>query len=123
MKPKKLLAKLVEDGCLMMHMPTGTLHTVATARLDPGSVWWCVMFAEDQHHTHRVRFNRLVEHHGRDLGFYVGGRMEAYCAPYNEWPEVNPAAYLEERSRWKEYLQDRAQAAHFEQFVRATAAS
>lgn len=120
MTPKQQLDKFLAEGCLVMHCPTGTLHTVADAAIQPREVVFCTMFPEDQHHTHRLAYTSLNLPHTRGLEVWDGSTFVGYFAPHNEWPALDQDSYLEERVRWRNYLQDPDNRAMYERFLDST---
>ena len=110
-----VLAKLVEEGCLVQHQRTGTLHTVAYARLTPTAVLWSAIWPEDQHHTHRSPYRRATVPYGRDLALFGASGMTLYFAPAKEWPGLDLEGYYAAKASWDAALKDPAT---FERYMR-----
>lgn len=112
------LEELAREGCAI-----GTYMSppcpVAVIEISGIHLFWVTQFPEDQHHTHVMDFDRM-EHVG-DVGitFYEGDRVVAYVATYREFPSVSLQDFVNERTRWLEYLSDPDNRAGFESFVRS----
>ena len=103
MTDAELLAKLVDDGCLVQ--TEGGLLDVGFAGIENGACWFVPYFPEDQHHLHSIPYARSQQFYDRDLAFYdAEDAMVLYFAPYVEWPELDVGNYLESRDRWLEEM-------------------
>ncbi len=116
------LDTLAREGCAIetyMSPPC----PVAVIEISGNHLFWVTQFPEDQHHTHVMDFDRTE--HVSDVGitFYEGDRVVAYVATYREFPSVALQEFVNERTRWLEYLSDPEHRELFEDFVQSERAN
>lgn len=106
--------KFLRSGCLIGAQRAR--NHPAWIEISDGRLRWINCFPADQHHTHELEFNRIVDN-GAGLGFYQGDRLLAYLAKYSQWPEEPIDDYREEKARWEIHLQEEENRKAFDEFV------
>lgn len=124
MTDQELLAKFVADGC-GLQVQEVWLHPVLAAVAEivetkrGRMLYHVTQFATDQHCAHVTPFDSIQRVGEVGIGFYQGGKLAAYVAPYIEWPDLDYHAAMAERAEWIKELSTPDHREAWDDFVRS----
>lgn len=116
LSPEERLRKMVREGCICT--VNGNPYAVAAAGLNCSAkiVWWVAMFPEDQHHTHRHSYTRVLLKGSRFLSVRLVDGPTLYFDPYVSWPAM-AEGFLVTKARWDAQMADPKARRQFLKFV------
>lgn len=123
MTDKELLVSLTDRGMAMALGPGGSpnffpAHIEIVETDERGTMLFFVeRYPSAPGGVHAVAFDDTKHIGDIGLAFYRDGEQVAYVAPFEEWPEIDPAEARAAKAVWDRLMKDDERRANFNWFV------